>query len=618
MVSQELKLLSGFNNVNGSDAELIDLPDFVPTPVKDDFYINPPQVKIDKLVVASENELLRKLVSFSDHAPVKKARTARVKTVTAELPELKSLLDTIAVVKRYESLTRSDLGLLKSYVLKNRLLEEGLAATIGTVSSRFRKSSIDNNLRYLISNEAVYVYCLNQSYFSDNIKDADGLFGRVMIYAKEVREYLNEAIAENFFRKNKLDSNDIPLDAFKEMAASSGIPYASGQPDSYLENLLNKLMKYGALPQLVEKYILKGEIETSNITPDIKKKMVEHLHKIGVRITAAEVEASRSKYDEYLALAYSHARKLTGGVNDPLRNLYSDVSVDTFDYKVDYFETIEEQSIDRANIMGAAVLFYTKVLSDDMGLLRIADAIIMAWTQGKLDIPHGETATKLYRYYKFRKERMTAEERNMFYKVVFNAGNAEVLENSVVNTDFPKLWNSLMQETVKYIQKVETKDSSEEFVSKVGIYNSIRNLQYNISVFMTGMIKSLLPEMYAQLQSAIEIIKQPEVVSQLGQGYQRNMWKVVERMGAEVFNSVPNVSALKTIAIKGHSIFSVIAAFDEAQFTEESFRKFINDVEEFIVANGQIDGKVLDSSDEEDTDEDEKEEKKGKGGDWDF
>jgi uncharacterized protein YeaC (DUF1315 family) len=129
------------------------------------------------------------------------------------------------------------------------------------------------------------------------------------------------------------------------------------------------------------------------------------------------------------------------------------------------------------------------------------------------------------------------------------------------------------------------------------------------------MIKSLLPEMYAQLQSAIEIIKQPEVVSQLGQGYQRNMWKVVEKIGAEVFNSVPNVSALKTVAIKGHSIFSAVAAYDESQFTDESFRKLINDVEEFIVANGQIDGKTLGSDEEDDDSDNEQENKKDE---WDF
>jgi hypothetical protein len=337
--------------------------------------------------------------------------------------------------------------------------------------------------------------------------------------------------------------------------------------------------------------------------------MVEFLYKLDLQITGTTLP--KGEFDEYFANAYAAAARLISTDVDPVKNVYSDVQVDSFDFKVDYFETVEEQAIDRQNILGAAVLFYIKVLADDLGILKITDAVIMAWTQGKLDIPQGETATKLYRYYKLRKERTMPEERAMFYKIVFNSGNAEVLENAVVNTEFSDLWSTLMNETVKYIQKFETKDNANEFVSKVGVFNAIKMIQYNLSVFMSGMVKSLLPEMYAQLQSAIDILKRPEIVQQLGQGYHRNMWKVIERVGAEVFNYIPNVSALRTIAVKGHSVFSTIAQFDEAQFSEESFRVFISDVEEFIVANGQIE--IRDTDDQEET-EPEKEEKD----DWNF
>jgi hypothetical protein len=600
MSSLEFKRF-GFNNHFGNNGDIIELPEMIQPSVKSDFYINAPQMKVDKLVLDAETDLLKKLVSIPST------------TKSVALDKL-----THKVLDKYKNYTRGEISSDDHYFLKDKLVKTALAATISVVSSRFRKSNIDNNLRYLLSNEVFYAYCLYQAVMKDKVKDAGGLFGRVQSHASELKRYLNKEIAANFIEKNNIKIDKDVSDFIQEKAGGSAIPYSSGALTNNLDGLIGKVIKYGALPQLVEDYIQKKEIDITTITPDIKNKMIEHLYKMGVQVSQDKLDISESEYDEYLALAYSHARKLSGGLNDPLKNLFSDVAVDTFDYKVDYFETIEEQSIDRSHILGAAVLFYTKVLSDDLGLLRIADAIIMAWTQGKLDIPHGETATKLYRYYKLRKERMTAEERSMFYKIVFNTGNAEVLENSVVNTDFPKLWNSLMQESVKYIQKLENSDNAEDFVSRVGVNNSIKNLQYNLSVFMTGMIKSLLPEMYAQLQSAIEIIKQPEVVSQLGQGYQRNMWKVVERIGTEVFNSVPNVSALKTVAIKGHSIFTAIASFDEAQFTDESFRKLITDVEEFIVANGQIDGKVMEGNDEEDSDEDEREEKKGKGGDWDF
>ena len=611
MASRDFSLLTGFANGNTPEIDILELPDFNSNPAKSDFYINPPAIKVDRLVIDAENELLRKLVSFAGQA-------------RRFSPPAIEDLDDLDIDDSVKSVTRNNVTTKNNYLLKKKLLENALAATIGTVSARFRKSNIETFTRYLISNEAIYTYCLSLAYFDDKIKDAEGLFSRVLVYAGEVRKHLNRRIAETFFEDNKLNKDEVPAyDSFIESVTDSTFSYAAGKVAAYLQNELGKLVKYDGLLVLVDKYIKKGEVDPDRITPDIKTKMIEHLSKMGVQVSAEQAQKSAAKYDEYLAIAYSQARKLSGGGFDPVKNMYSDVSVDTFDYKVDYFETIEEQSIDRSNILGAAVLFYTKVLSDDLGLLRIADAIIMAWTQGKLDIPHGETATKLYRYYKLRKERMSAEERSMFYKIVFNTGSAEVLENSVVNTDFPRLWNSLMQESVKYIQKMEENDT-EEYISKIGVYNSVKNLQYNLSVFMTGMIRSLLPEMYAQLQSAIDIIRQPEVVSQLGQGYQRNMWKVVERIGADVFNTVPNVSALKTIAIKGHSIFSTIAAFDESQLSEEAFRRLMGDVEEFIVANGQVDGKPLGENEEDEEEMEEEEEEtigtrnKGKKDNWDF
>ena len=73
----------------------------------------------------------------------------------------------------------------------------------------------------------------------------------------------------------------------------------------------------------------------------------------------------------------------------------------------------------------------------------------------------------------------------------------------------------------------------------------------------------------------------------------------------------PIVSALRTIAVKGHSIFAAIAQFDEAQFTEESFRAFIADVEEFIVANGQVEFRETDDQEENESSKNDKD-------DWNF
>jgi hypothetical protein len=499
-----------------------------------------------------------------------------------------------------------------SYPMKQELLEAGISGEIGKASAKLRRSSLDNNIRLLLSNEPLYVYCLYNAFFKDNVKDADGLLNRVMVYIDDVQQGIQAFAAGLFFKARKLDNTQIDKEAFIEQIKTASFSYAAGKPVAYMNSVISQQMKYGNLPKYVDDFFKSGEIPEEKGTFEIRKKMVEYLYNLDLQITGPSLPPE--KFDEYFANAYAYAAKLGTSEGDPVKNIFSDVQVDFFDFKVDYFETVEEQSIDRQNILAAAVLFYNKVLADDLGILRISDAIIMAWTQGKLDIPQGETATKLYRYYKLRKERTTAEERAMFYKIVFNSGNADVLEDSVVNTEFSQLWSTLMNETVKYIQKYESNENANEFVSKVGVYNAIKNLQYNLSVFMSGMVKSLLPEMYAQLQSAIDILKRPEIVQQLGQGYHRNMWKVIERVSAEAFNHVPNVSALRTIAVKGHSVFHAIANFDEAQFSEEDFRNFISDVEEFIVANGQVEIRDTDDSEENE----ERESTRPEKDDWNF
>lgn len=497
----------------------------------------------------------------------------------------------------------------KQYWMKQELLAAGITGEIGKTTTRIRKSSIDNNLRLLLSNEPVYVACLYKAFTVDKVKDADGFFNRVLLYADQAQDEVNELLAGDYFESSHLDDEQVDKIAFLELIRNSRFGYAAGRPATFMKERISSMMKYGKLPKYVNDYFALNEIPVSKATTEIKTKMVEYLYKLDLQISGDTLPAGQ--YDEYFANAYAYAAKLGASDRDPVRNVYSDITVDSFDFKVDYFDDEEGQHIDRKNILGAGVLFYTKVLSDDLGVLRIADAILMAWTQGKLDIPQGETATKLYRYYKLRKERSTAEERAMFYKIVFNTGDAEVLENSVVNTEFAHLWTALMNESVKYIQKFEANDNANEYVSKIGLYHAIKNLQYNLSVFMSGMIKALLPEMYAQLQSAIDLLKRPEIVQQLGQGYQRNMWKVIERVSAEAFGVIPNVSALRTIAVKGHSIFTDIAQFDEASFPEERFRALLDNITEFITASGNVEEMLNDIENSTDTEPEEKD-------DWKF
>src|SRR4030095_3191939 len=231
MPSNEIRFLSGFRN--GGDiaaAENLEFIDLIAPPVKSDFYINEPQMKVDKLVLEAETIILRKLLSYADpQTDTTDTASARGATNSGQpiaadpfppLPgNLRDLLNGATVKDEFKKTTRDDLKTVKSFRLEERLRQESLSAIIGQVSSRFRKSSIDNNLRYLLSNVAIYTYCLNQARFKDKVKDAEGLFSRVVTYAKETQSLINESMAESFFKKNKFDSKDIDLATFKTMAA---------------------------------------------------------------------------------------------------------------------------------------------------------------------------------------------------------------------------------------------------------------------------------------------------------------------------------------------------------------------------------------------------------------
>ncbi|ERM80828.1 hypothetical protein P872_12195 [Rhodonellum psychrophilum GCM71 = DSM 17998] len=294
------------------------------------------------------------------------------------------------------------------------------------------------------------------------------------------------------------------------------------------------------------------------------------------------------QYDEFLALAYTDALKKSIKTDDPVTNVFQNGSPYSFNYVVDYFETADEQGVDVENILAAGTLYYIKTLADDLGIMRVADAVLMRWTSGMLDIPQGNTANKLYSYYKMRDAYASAEERSMFYKIVLDSGDGEVLDEMAINRDFSPLWDSLMTESVKYIDKYESKDNNFNIISKAGIFQAIKELQYNLTTYSSGMVKAILPEMYTQFEKAVAIIDDDNVKAQLGWGYRRSMWNVIERICQEEFQYKPNVSAMRTAAVSGHKIFATIASFDEGLMSESAFQEFLKNIESFIISQSQL------------------------------
>lgn len=531
-----------------------------------DFYVAPPTVRMDELV---EKVIKDKLTE--------KLSNLKPEEADADEDSLENFLN-ISVPPN------------STPTMKDRLVGKGLTARISKVSQRIRKSNVEHTTRWLLSFEPIYVYLLFKAVYADKVEDEDGIFSRVLAGEAKIRQFLSTPIVETVLETKRIDAKN-DLDKIAGRLVSANMPYLSGQVEPFVLNLVEEVSTYGKLPELVDKFFSsqKKEIDPGRGTPQVKALMVQYLDDIGLRVDPGyNITPTSTKFDEYLALAYSHALKNIGNQDDPRKTVFGGGTTGAWDFSVDYFETTQQQGIVPENIRAAGALYYIHILADQLRVLPITNAIIMAWTSGRLDIPQGPTASKLYDYYKLLEFSTTENERAMFLSQVLGMGNAKLLDNMTVNRDFPMLWDTLMSEVVKYIHKFEQRDNSSEVVSKQPVYQAMRDTGYNLTTHASGMVKQLLPEMYAQLQNALDILQEPEIVSQLGYGLDKSMWKVIERVSQEEFGYVPNISALRTSAVKGHKIFSHLAFFDEAQFPEETFREFINDVESFIIAQSQL------------------------------
>lgn len=291
----------------------------------------------------------------------------------------------------------------------------------------------------------------------------------------------------------------------------------------------------------------------------------------------------------------------SGVSRDPVKNVYYN-EVNNFDH-VNSFQFLDPLNfpggtINVVNIQNAASLYAIMILGDEMGIFRIADSILKYVTMGKVDVESTSTATRLYNYMQLRDSRTTFDERSMWYKQVFDIGNGNTVSEMATNENFLPLWENMMAEVIKYIDKYESVDDPLR-VSKSGIQQVVTDLQHNLSRAASGMVKMFVPEMYAHLEDAIQIINAEELRDQLGHGISRDLWNIVESVSMEEFNYFPNTSSLRTIADSARNIILDIATYNKATFSEDQFQQFVSNVEAFIIAQHQFQKNTVSEGDDE-------------------
>ncbi|MGI9288459.1 MAG: hypothetical protein ACR2P1_23945, partial [Pseudomonadales bacterium] len=403
------------------------------------------------------------------------------------------------------------------------------------------------------------------------------------------------------------------------LTKAQGLPIANGEPEKAVSNLLTVVYSEGDIPHFVETFARRADSGISQyaFTPSILQEMTNYLVKIGVQITN-KTDFDKGAYDEYFALAYSEALKSRTVADDPIDTARIKGGETTWNFRVDNFESTESQGVIASNILAAGALDYIYCIGERMHVFDVANALVLHWASGALDVPAGPTAAALYRYHKLRSERSTAEERAMLYRRALNRGSGRLLSGTVPNEDLPRLWHQLMSEVAEYIRKSEGSDTNTSWVSRTPIYQATQNLQYNLSENMTGMSHLQVTEDYAHLQEALAIIKSQDVVESYG-GRRKSVWTVIEQVAKEDLGTMITTGPIRTSAVEGNKVYQWIANFNEGTVKDEAFREMISAAEAWIISQASMeeDDDSFGSEDDDDIDDDAMDEDDDDFDDWD-
>ncbi|NEP02455.1 MAG: hypothetical protein F6K58_28170 [Symploca sp. SIO2E9] len=480
---------------------------------------------------------------------------------------------------------------------KQAIISASLTGVVSQVTDNLNNASLDSVVQLLLSSITIYAGVIYLSIQEGSI-DEDSMYNAVLRY---VQEGPQTRLYGQMFGLVCLDKHISSIDesAYKwqlldDLIEESGLPIASGEVESAVEAILDIINERGELSYYLDQYIEnRTNIDSSKFTDSIKEKMLDRL--VELDLTIDEVSYNNGDYDKYFILAYNEAQTGASDSEDPIDLIYSSKEFEnTWDFSVDRFESVETQGITKSNILAAGALDYVYCVGEVMRVFDVANALVLRWASGLLDIPTGTTASLLYRFHKRRNERSTPEERAMLYKRVLNKGDGQVLSRMAVNTDFTTLWEQLLTEVMKYIYKTERKAYwstwQDSGVSNSRIYQVTEDLQYNLSDHMTGMAHLQVTEDYNHLQEAIEIIYSDDVRSYYG-GSTQSLWSTIERIAKEEFGQAPNTETIKTMAVDGNKIFEWIANFNSSSVKSSQFEQLISSVEAWVLARETLDGK---------------------------
>lgn len=521
------------------------------------------------------------------------------------------------------------------------LLREGLTEDVGKATTKLNAGGIDRTQRLLLSAAPIYARILEDAMASPSSTptaspstspafarvqrrvDFDDTAGLVDFILRSLdgpggfREQYASRLVDAVIASRALNVSPLVKATVVADVAQRELPAASAKVDEIIVSLIEQRRSTMDLETAIDEFARGGEIDAVRFTPGVRRGMVTFLRDLGVTFpTGGITPGNRSQFDEYFALAYNHAvRTGTGAETDPIDAIRQKGAITSWDFTVDTFESVEEQGVVTQNILAAGALDYVYNLGERLGMFKLADALVLRWASGVFDAEPGKPSADLYRYWKLRSERVSAEERAMMYRRILSKGEGNLLSGMVENEAFPELWGSLMEKATDFIRRSEENASSDRTVSRQPIYQATKQLQYNLTEHATGMAHMQITEMYHHLLEAKQVLE--HAIAFFSTGSRKSLWTVIERASREWFDETPNISAIRSSAIDGNRVFQWIADFDQSGVTDDQFQVFLEAAESWIIATATDDSEPELGEEAEESDEDIDKEVDEMDNDWD-
>jgi len=329
---------------------------------------------------------------------------------------------------------------------------------------------------------------------------------------------------------------------------------------------------------------------------DIPAAMIPKLIK---QIKASLLPVTKQNIDTLLPIFINEIENTPGWEDDTSDTDTSDD--DASDYSVTFLDDdAAVVQVLTSNIRCAAQMFYSMTLGEELDIFNVVNFFTHKYMiRGNIQIADTQLREDLQLYVFSNKfthpktgkviDRTRPAERQMFYKQVFNYGNAPVTEDVVVNKEFTKYWRTLIMEVAKYIQRAQDSPNPDSYVSRQTVMQAVEDLQYNLSTHCSGMANVISPIIYDELYFVIKrILNHPEIVKQLVPAG-GNWWKVVELLFEGMKHQRPKTTILYNKAKLGYEILNSVADYNPATFEDDKlFSNFISNVDAFIISQAQL------------------------------